>query len=49
MTDSTAMPLTLDLLKGLVAGNVVAIRCRAVLEPAGVPGDKIFPADALRG
>ena len=43
MTDSTAMPLTLDLLKGLVAGNVVAIRGRAVLEPAGGPGDKVFP------
>ncbi len=43
MTDSIALPLTLDLLKGLVAGNAVAIRGSAVLEPAGGPGDKVFP------
>lgn len=43
MTDSTAMPLTLDLLKDLASGNAVAIRGSAVLEPAGGPGDKVFP------
>ncbi len=37
------MPLTFDQLKQLVAGNAVAIRGTATLEPAGGPGDKIFP------
>lgn len=35
--------LTYDQLKQLVAGDVVAIRGTATLEPAGGPGDKIFP------
>lgn len=37
------MPLTADQLKKLVAGDAVAIRGTATLEPAGGPGDKIFP------
>jgi len=43
MTDSTSTHLTLDLLKGLVSGDAVAIRGTATLEPAGGPGDKVFP------
>lgn len=35
--------LTSDELKTLVAGDTVAIRGTATLEPAGGPGDKIFP------
>lgn len=37
------MLLNADQLKELVAGNAVAIRGTATLEPAGGPGDKIFP------
>lgn len=37
------MTVTIDKLKALVAGNAVAIRGTAILEPAGGPGDKIFP------
>lgn len=37
------MPLKADELKKLVAGDVVAIRGTATLEPAGGPGDKVFP------
>jgi len=37
------MLLNLDQLKKLVAGDAVAIRGTATLEPAGGPGDKIFP------
>lgn len=37
------MPLNADDLKKLVAGDAVAIRGTATLEPAGGPGDKIFP------
>ncbi|SFW33161.1 type I-U CRISPR-associated RAMP protein Csb1/Cas7u [Nitrosovibrio sp. Nv17] len=37
------MPLNADQLKELVAGDAVAIRGTATLEPAGGPGDKIFP------
>lgn len=37
------MPLNVDELKKLVAGDTVAIRGAATLEPAGGPGDKIFP------
>lgn len=37
------MPLTIDQLKAFVAGGAVAIRGTATLEPAGGPGDKIFP------
>jgi len=37
------MPLNFDNLKQFVAGDTVAIRGTATLEPAGGPGDKIFP------
>ena len=37
------MPLSADQLRKLVAGDAVAIRGRATLDPAGGPGDKIFP------
>jgi len=37
------MALNYDQLKQLVAGDTVAIRGTATLEPAGGPGDKIFP------
>ncbi|MEJ1962632.1 MAG: type I-U CRISPR-associated RAMP protein Csb1/Cas7u [Gammaproteobacteria bacterium] len=37
------MPLNVNQLKEFVAGNAVAIRGTATLEPAGGPGDKIFP------
>jgi CRISPR-associated protein Csb1 len=37
------MPLALDQLTELVANDTVAIRGTATLEPAGGPGDKIFP------
>lgn len=43
MPDSTHKDLDLDLLKSLVGGNAVAIRATATLEPAGGPGDKVFP------
>lgn len=37
------MPLNLEQLRKFVAGDTVAIRGTATLEPAGGPGDKIFP------
>lgn len=37
------MSLNVNELKNLVAGETVAIRGTATLEPAGGPGDKIFP------
>ena len=37
------MSLSVDALKKLVEGGAVAIRGMATLEPAGGPGDKIFP------
>lgn len=37
------MPLNLERLRKFVAGDAVAIRGTATLEPAGGPGDKIFP------
>lgn len=43
MVDSTPKPLTPDLLRIFVAGDAVAIRGTAILDPAGGPGDKIFP------
>jgi CRISPR-associated protein Csb1 len=43
MSASTPIPVTLDYLKRLVAGEAVAIRGTATLEPAGGPGDKVFP------
>ena len=43
MPDSGGTLLTLDVLKALVEGDAVAIRGAATLEPAGGPGDKVFP------
>ncbi len=43
MAESTPTPLDLDFLRKLVAGDAVAIRGTATLEPAGGPGDKVFP------
>lgn len=37
------MPLNADQLRKLIAGDAVAIRGTATLEPAGGPGDKVFP------
>ncbi len=37
------MPLSMETLVDFVAGDAVAIRGTATLEPAGGPGDKIFP------
>lgn len=50
MADSNPTALTFDLLKRLVAGDAVAIRGTATLEPAGGPGDKVFPpTHSVRG
>ncbi len=35
--------LTFDELKNAVAGTAAAFRCRTILQPAGGPGDKVFP------
>jgi CRISPR-associated protein Csb1 len=43
MADSSAVPLTLKRLQELMAGDAVAIRGRAILEPAGGSGDKVYP------
>lgn len=43
MADLTSKPLTLDFLRQLVERDAVAIRGKAILEPAGGPGDKVFP------
>lgn len=40
---ATAHSLTYDDLKKLIEGDAVAIRGVAMLEPAGGPGDKVFP------
>lgn len=37
------MKLTLEVLRNLVEGDCAAIRGQATLEPAGGPGDKVFP------
>lgn len=36
-------PLTFDVLADAVAGGAAAIRARSRLQPAGGPGDKVFP------
>jgi CRISPR-associated protein Csb1 len=43
MSESTSAALTFNALRDLIAGDAVAIRARATLEPAGGPGDKVFP------
>lgn len=43
MSEPISTALTFDALRALVAGDAVAIRATATLEPAGGPGDKVFP------
>jgi CRISPR-associated protein Csb1 len=43
MATSTPTTVTLDVLRSFVEGDAVAIRGTATLEPAGGPGDKVFP------
>lgn len=43
MPELTSKPLTLDFLRQLMERDAVAIRGTAILEPAGGPGDKVFP------
>ena len=43
MNDAPATVLTLDVLKAFVDGSAVAIRGRAILDPVGGIGDKVFP------
>lgn len=43
MTDLNPISLTLDTLRNFMQGDTVAIRGIATLEPAGGPGDKVFP------
>lgn len=43
MPESNSTPLTHEMLKGLVSGDDIAIRGTATLQPAGGPGDKLFP------
>jgi len=38
-----AETLTLELLERAASGGAAAFRCRRTLEPAGGPGDKVFP------
>jgi CRISPR-associated protein Csb1 len=44
-----ASPLALSLLQGAVAGDGAAFRLRARLQPAGGPGDKVFPPTYAEG
>ena len=41
--------LSLNDLQTAVSGNAAAFRCRRKLQPAGGPGDKIFPPTFLGG
>ena len=43
VSEKTNQTLTLTMLQEAVAGTAAAFRCIARLEPAGGPGDKIFP------
>jgi CRISPR-associated protein Csb1 len=43
------MAYTLSLLKTAVRGDAAAVRCRTDYQPAGGPGDKIFPATYEKG
>lgn len=44
MSDSSIVsPLTLEALGAAVRGSAAAFRCRRRLDPAGGPGDKVFP------
>lgn len=41
--DKVVSELTFEKLRGAVAGEAVALRSRTTLQPAGGPGDKVFP------
>lgn len=41
-------PITLETLKAAVSGSAAAFRCRRRLQPAGGPGDKVFPPTFAR-
>lgn len=41
--NTTPVPLTLQVLQGAVAGAAAAFRCITEYQPAGGPGDKVFP------
>lgn len=43
MPQTTSQTLTLERLQEAVAGKAAAFRCRSRLQPAGGPGDKVFP------
>lgn len=43
MSKSDQLSLTLEKLQAAVAGNAAALRCVTEYQPAGGPGDKIFP------
>lgn len=45
----TAQKLSLDILSSAITGNGAAIRLRSRLQPAGGPGDKIFPPTYAEG
>ena len=42
-TPRPSQPLTIDALSTAVSGNVAAFRCVTECQPAGGPGDKVFP------
>lgn len=46
---SQSLPLTLDLIHHAVRGDGAAFRLRARLQPAGGPGDKVFPPTYAEG
>ncbi len=46
---SEATVLTLQQLQEAVAGRAAALRCRSRLQPAGGPGDKVFPPTYVGG
>lgn len=43
MVETAARTVNYEFLKAAVSGDVVAVRGRAVLQPGGGPGDKVFP------
>ena len=43
MPETTNATLTFKRLQDAVAGKAAAFRCRTTLQPAGGPGDKVFP------
>jgi CRISPR-associated protein Csb1 len=43
MPAESVSPLTLEGVRSALAGSAAAFRLRLRLEPAGGPGDKVFP------